>query len=97
MSGVGELADRFFAAISRGDLAEVGALYAPDAVVWHNYDDVEQTREQSVRLLGWLTRRAAPLRYTEVRWLKPDGPLAPGVIADLFCDTFLDGIRAAGR
>ncbi|MGI5158989.1 nuclear transport factor 2 family protein [Microbispora sp. CA-102843] len=66
-SGVSALADRFFEAVSRGDLAELDALYSQDAVVWHNYDDVAQTRDESMRLLAWLARKAGPLRYVEVR------------------------------
>ncbi|MFD8738346.1 nuclear transport factor 2 family protein [Streptomyces sp. NPDC059618] len=66
-AGVSALADRFFTAVSRGDLAELDELYGPDAAVWHNYDDVEQTRADSLRLLSWLAAKAGPLRYTEVR------------------------------
>ncbi|WP_328445714.1 nuclear transport factor 2 family protein [Streptomyces sp. NBC_00386] len=66
-AGVSALADRFFAAVSRGDLAELDALYSPDVAVWHNYDDVEQTREESLRLLSWLAAKAGPLRYANVR------------------------------
>jgi hypothetical protein len=65
--GVSALADRFFAAVSRGDLAELEALYSPDVTVWHNYDDVDQTREESLRLLSWLAAKAGPLRYVDVR------------------------------
>lgn len=57
--GVSALADRFFAAVSRGDLAELDELYSPDVAVWHNYDDVEQTRAESLRLLSWLAAKAA--------------------------------------
>lgn len=67
MTGVGELADQFFAAITRGDTGLLQALYLPDAIVWHNYDDTEQTAEQSLRLLAWLHRTAGPLQYTDVR------------------------------
>jgi ketosteroid isomerase-like protein len=31
-----DLRDTFFAAIERGDLQTVGALYADDVAVWHN-------------------------------------------------------------
>ncbi len=71
-AGVAALADRFFAAVARGDRAELEALYSSDVAVWHNYDEVEQTREESLRLLAWLSRRAGPLRYVEVRRLLLD-------------------------
>ncbi len=67
MSGIVQTADRFFDAVSRGDTAVLASLYSPDAVIWHNYDDIEQTREQSMRLLSWLDRKAGPLRYVDVR------------------------------
>lgn len=74
MSGISELADRFLDAVSHGDIATLEDLYSADVAVWHNYDDVEQTREQSLRLLGWLARKAGPLRYVEIRRiLLPDG------------------------
>ena len=40
-----EVADRLFAAIEAGDLDAVAALYAPEAVIWHNHDGVEQPAE----------------------------------------------------
>ncbi|MFE7215624.1 nuclear transport factor 2 family protein [Streptomyces sp. NPDC057611] len=65
--GVPALADRFFAAVTARDIPALDSLYGPDAVVWHNYDDVEQDRDDSLRLLGQLARAAGPMRYTEVR------------------------------
>jgi ketosteroid isomerase-like protein len=68
------LADRFFAAIEAGDVATLRALYHPDAVVWHNVDQVDQPVEENLRVLGWLHQTVAGLRYTEVRRaLLPDG------------------------
>jgi ketosteroid isomerase-like protein len=66
-SEVWQLADRLFDAISGSDLAAVEALFSPDVVIWHNYDDAGQSREQNLRLLRALTRRAGPFRYTRVR------------------------------
>ncbi len=62
-----DLADRFFAAVSAGDLQALDRLYADDVAVWHNYDEVEQTKAESLRLLGFLHRTVGPLRYVEVR------------------------------
>lgn len=61
------LAGRFFAAVTDGDTAALERIYRADVAVWRNYDDAEQTREESLRTLGWLARKAGPLRYTEIR------------------------------
>jgi ketosteroid isomerase-like protein len=62
-----ELADRFFAAIAAGDMDAVRAIYAPDAVVWHNYDGVEQTLDQNLRVLQWVVDTLADRAYEDVR------------------------------
>ena len=61
-----ELADRLFAAIEQGRFDDLYELYAPDAVIWHNHDGVEQNRDDNVRLLRWVGARTN-LRYAEVR------------------------------
>lgn len=62
-----ELADRFFAAIPKGDLETVRAIYAPDARIWHNNDQATQSVEQNLAVLGWVTKNIAGLRYEDVR------------------------------
>ena len=57
------LASRFFAAIERGDLAAVRALYAPEAGIWHNVTGKTQTREENLALLRYFTGRVSELRY----------------------------------
>jgi len=64
---ISDLAERFFAAISRGDLAEVEACYTPDATIWHNYDQIDQARADNLKVLGWLVRTLPDVAYTEVR------------------------------
>ena len=61
------LADRFFAAIPVGDLETVRAIYAPDAVIWHNNDRAEQTVAQNLAVLEWLTKNVTGIRYDDVR------------------------------
>ncbi|MEU9362187.1 hypothetical protein AB0D35_29405, partial [Streptomyces sp. NPDC048301] len=46
--------------LSDAAAAKVKALLEQD-------DDVEQTREESLRLLGRLHRKAGPMRYEQVR------------------------------
>ena len=69
-----DVADRFFAAIQRADLDGVRAIYAPDAQIWHNHDGVTQDVAANLRVLGWVVRNVAGLRYEEVRrTATPDG------------------------
>jgi ketosteroid isomerase-like protein len=62
-----EVADKFFAAIPRGDLAAVRALYAPGAEIWHNHDGVTQDAAANLRVLEWVVRNISGLRYEDVR------------------------------
>lgn len=61
------LAGRFFAAVTAGDLEAIRAMYAPDAVVWHNYDRASQTVEENLRVLGTLPSVVENFRYEDVR------------------------------
>jgi ketosteroid isomerase-like protein len=61
------VAERFFAAIEAGDINAIYETYAPDAVIWHNFDNVEQTRDENVRMLGWSVKHLGNMRYTDVR------------------------------
>ncbi len=60
-------AERFVAAIERGDSDAVRACYAPDAKIWHNNDGVEQTVDQNTRVLEWFVRKLTDRRYRIVR------------------------------
>lgn len=60
-------AERFVAALERGDGPEVRAFYAPDARIWHNTDGVEQTVEQNLRLLQWFVRNMSSRHYRVTR------------------------------
>lgn len=60
-----DLADRFFAAIERGDPAAVEACYAPEALIWHNYDRACQTRAENVEVLKGFVERTRERRYAE--------------------------------
>jgi ketosteroid isomerase-like protein len=69
-----ELADRFFTAIPKGDLDTVRAIYAPDALIWHNNDQNTQSVEQNLQVLAWVTKNIAGLRYEEIRrYVTPAG------------------------
>ena len=57
------IAQRFFDAIERGDLAAVRDLYAPDVRIWHNVTGRTQTRDQNLALLTFFTGRVEGRRY----------------------------------
>jgi ketosteroid isomerase-like protein len=61
-----DLAKRFFAAVTSGDLDAVRACYAPGAVIWHNNDGVSQTVEQNLQVLGWIAANVKEFRYEDV-------------------------------
>jgi ketosteroid isomerase-like protein len=67
------LAERFFAAIVAGDIEALEACYADDAVIWHNFDQVEQSRAENLRTLGWVIQNVTDLRYEDVRRIAFDG------------------------
>ena len=64
MHGIG---DRLVAAIAAGDADAVRSIYAPDARIWHNFDQVDQSVDDNLRTLVDLHHRATGLQYTEIR------------------------------
>lgn len=57
---------RFFAAIAPGDLATIEAIYHPDARLWHNHEEVEQTVAENLPVLRWVGKNIAGVRYEEI-------------------------------
>ena len=62
-----ELVVRFFAAIEAGDLGTLREIYAPDALIWHNDDLLEQSVEDNLKVLQGLHRAVSGLHYDIVR------------------------------
>jgi ketosteroid isomerase-like protein len=66
-----ELADRFMAAITSGDVDTLRSLYAPGALIWHNGPGsgggAEQDVDGNLRTLRWLSRNLDDFRYEKVR------------------------------
>jgi len=62
-----QLAERFLGAIESGDAATVRACYAPDAVIWHNNDNVEQSVDKNIRSLDWFARKLPNRHYRVLR------------------------------
>jgi uncharacterized protein len=67
---------RFFAAIEAGDIDMVRAIYAPDALIWHNDDLIEQPVDENLKVLAGLHKAVSGLRYEVIR----RAPAADGVI-----------------
>lgn len=69
-----DLADRLLTAIVHADLDAMRAIYAPDAELWHNFDQRDQSVDENLRSLSDLHRRLTDMRYTEIRrFLAPGG------------------------
>ena len=62
-----DFAGKFIAAIQAGDAAAVRDSYAPDAKIWHNNDNIEQTVEQNLKVLAWFMRKLPDRHYRIVR------------------------------
>lgn len=76
-----DLARRFVATIQAGDADAVRAFYAPDAKIWHNIDDVEQTVDQNLKSLAWFVRTLPDRTYRVQRIAPlPDGFLQQHVL-----------------
>jgi len=66
-AAIAAAADAFFAAIEAGDTEALGRLYHPDAKVWHNYDQIEQSVEENMKVLRFIVRTLSDRRYEEIR------------------------------
>jgi len=64
---VAAVADAFFAAIEAGDTETLSRLYHPDARIWHNFDQAEQTVEENLKVLRFMVRTLEGRKYEDVR------------------------------
>ena len=62
-----ELARHFMTVLEEGDVDKARACLQPDAKVWHNFDDVEQTVDENMALLAWMTRKSQSRAYEITR------------------------------
>lgn len=67
MTEMNRLADEFFGAIERADVKKIDALYTRDAVVWHNYDNREQPRDENIAMLKEFPRMFKSFKYENMR------------------------------
>lgn len=63
MSDILALADRFFGAVEAGDIEGVRACYAANVAIWHNTDNLEQTRDENLATLRGMALRISDRRY----------------------------------
>ena len=61
------LATRFFDAIENGDIGTIKNTYAESAVVWHNTDGAESSREENLRVLEGFIAAVPKRRYMRRR------------------------------
>jgi ketosteroid isomerase-like protein len=59
--------------IEAGDLDAIRSAYAPDAVVWANFDDTARDVESSLGVVTWLLSVTTERRYEIVRRIEIDG------------------------
>jgi len=75
------LADQRHTAMHDLDEAALREIYAPDMVVWHNFDQVEQSADDSLKMMHWFRKRLPDVSYDELRrWIVPDGYIEQYVV-----------------
>lgn len=76
-----ELARRFVRALNEKDEAAIRQIYAPDARIWHNFDDKYQTIDENMKGMYWIHKRLSGINYDVVRQVElPDGYLQEHVL-----------------
>ena len=63
MQDIHDLAARFFAAVEAGDIDTVRDCYDPGVAIWHNTDNLEQTRDENLQTLTGMVQRIADRHY----------------------------------
>lgn len=67
MDAMQKLARDFFNAVERGDVGALKTFYAPDAKIWHNTDEIEQTPDDNVSTLESFVERIRYRKYDDRR------------------------------
>jgi ketosteroid isomerase-like protein len=62
-STVGDVADRLFTAIERGDRAAVEVLWDDDVLVWKSAEPEEQAKKRALRVIAWFMDITTSRRY----------------------------------
>src|SRR5262245_26501621 len=61
------LANRFVDALERSDRAAIESIYAPNLVVWHNFDNREQSRADNIANLMRFPQMFRQIAYEDIR------------------------------
>jgi ketosteroid isomerase-like protein len=64
---IAALAQRFFDAIEDGDIETMRASFTPDAVIWHNSDELDTSVEQTAMVLTGMVARIKNRKYDQRR------------------------------
>jgi ketosteroid isomerase-like protein len=64
---IDRLANRFFTAVEEMDGKTLDEIYTSDAVIWHNYDNFEQLRDDNLAMLAQFSTMFKSFKYTDVR------------------------------
>jgi ketosteroid isomerase-like protein len=83
------LADRFVNAIESADRQSLESIYAPDAVVWHNYNNLEQSRNDNIAAIAKHPQLFKSFQYANIRRAFFDGGFVQQHVAR--------GIKAGGQ
>lgn len=62
-----EVADRLFSSIEKQDIEALGAIYADDAVIWKNYNEIEIPAQSSLAFLKGVAEYMQDIHYKNVR------------------------------
>jgi len=62
-----DIAERIFTAIEEGDVDAVRDIYASEAVIWHNFDQVEQDVEENLQVLRSMVATFKERSYGDIR------------------------------
>ncbi|MBL6635322.1 MAG: nuclear transport factor 2 family protein [Actinobacteria bacterium] len=73
MGAFDDIADGVVAAITAGDSAALGELYADDVVVWHNTDGIEMTKEENLASLDALASMTTGRSFSNIRRYEIEG------------------------
>lgn len=62
-----QLLDRIIAAAEAGDPSDLPNVYAPDAVIWHNHDNLDTNVQQNMRVLAGIAKYVDNRKYENRR------------------------------
>ena len=67
------LENRFVSAVESANCPSLESIYSADAVVWHNYDSLEQSRDDNIAAIAKHPKLFKSFRYANIRRAFFDG------------------------